>query len=118
MVAQAGTALPVARRVESMRGQVAQLQELLPGWEEQERELHRNDIADLYIATAERYQHSAIFIHPNPGTVEETIRLVDLIREKTGDRYFLTRHGDATFSLPDGNKMVDFSYRIADDRLG
>ena len=86
--------------------------------EEQERELHRNDVADLHIATAERFQHSAIFLHPNPGSVEETIRLVDLIREKTGDRYFLTRHGDATFGLSDGTKMVDFSYRIADDRAG
>jgi uroporphyrinogen decarboxylase len=86
--------------------------------EEQERQLHRNDMADIYIATAERYEHNAIFIHPNPGTVDETMRLVDMIREKTGDRYFIMRHGDATFSLPDGEKMVEFSYRIADDRAG
>ena len=33
--------------------------------EEQERELHRHDMADIYIATAERYGHSAIFIHPS-----------------------------------------------------
>ena len=37
--------------------------------EEKERQLHRDDMADLYIATAERYEHSAIFLHPNPGTV-------------------------------------------------
>ena len=86
--------------------------------EEQERQLHRNDMADIYIATAERYEHDAIFIHPNPGTVDETMRLVDVIREKTGDRYFIMRHGDATFSLPDGEAMVEFSYRIADDRAG
>lgn len=86
--------------------------------EEQERQLHRNDMADIYIAMAERFEHSAIFIHPNPGTVEETFRLVDLIREKTGDRYFIMRHGDATFSLPDGTKMLEFSCRIADDRAG
>ena len=36
--------------------------------EEKERQLHRRDMADLYIATAERYEHSAIFLHPNPGT--------------------------------------------------
>ncbi len=40
--------------------------------EEKERELHRDEMADIYIATAERYDHSAIFIHPNPDTVEET----------------------------------------------
>ncbi|HEY9075739.1 MAG TPA: uroporphyrinogen decarboxylase family protein [Anaerolineaceae bacterium] len=84
--------------------------------EEKEREMHRRDMADLYIATAERYEHSAIFLHPNPDTVEETIRLVDIIREKTGDRYFLMRHGDATYSIPDGTHMADFSYRLADER--
>jgi uroporphyrinogen decarboxylase len=83
--------------------------------EEQERELHRADMADLYIATAERFEHSAIFIHPNPDTVEETIRLVELIRERTGDRYFIMRHGDATFSIPDGEHMPAFCYRLVDE---
>jgi uroporphyrinogen decarboxylase len=86
--------------------------------EEKERQLHRQDMADIYIATAERFGHSAIFIHPNPDSVEETTRFVELIREKTGDRYFIMRHGDATFSLPDGTQMMDFSNRIADDRAG
>lgn len=83
--------------------------------EEKERELHRADMVDIYIATAERYEHSAIFIHPNPDSIEETIRTVDLIRERTGDRYFIMRHGDATFSIPDGNSMVEFVYRLADE---
>jgi uroporphyrinogen decarboxylase len=86
--------------------------------EEKERQLHRADQADIYIATAERYEHNAIFIHPNPESVEETIRLVELIREKSGDRYFIMRHGDATFSIPDGTHMQEFSYRIADDPEG
>ena len=51
--------------------------------EAKERQMHREEMADIYIATAEQYGHSAIFIHPNPEGVEETIRLVDLIREKT-----------------------------------
>lgn len=83
--------------------------------EEKERELHRRDMADIYIAMAERFEHSAIFIHPNPWGVEETCRLVDIIRERTGDRYFLLIHGDATFSLPDGRHMEAFSYRLADE---
>jgi len=83
--------------------------------EEKERELHRRDMADLYIATAERFEHSAIFMHPNPGSVEETCRLVDIIREKTGDRYFLMIHGDATYSIPDGTHMQEFSYRLVDE---
>jgi len=83
--------------------------------EEKERQLHRVDMADLYIHTAERFEHSAIFLHPNPDTEDEIFRLIDLIREKTGDKYFLMKHGDATFSIPDGNSMVEFSYRLADE---
>ena len=83
--------------------------------EEKERELHRNDMADLYIATAERFEHSAIFMHPNPGSVEETLRLIDIIREKTGDKYFLMLHGDATFGIPGGADFEKFAYRIADE---
>jgi len=83
--------------------------------EEKERELHRRDMADIYIATAERFEHSAIFLHPNPWSVEETCRLVDIIRERTGDRYFLLCHGDATFSVPGGKQMEAFSYRLADE---
>jgi uroporphyrinogen decarboxylase len=76
--------------------------------EEKERQLHRQDMADLYIATAERYEHSAIFVHPNPGTFEECARLIEILREKTGDRYFLMKHGDVTFGLPDGEMMMEF----------
>jgi uroporphyrinogen decarboxylase len=82
---------------------------------ERERQLHRNDMANLFIATAERFEHSAIFIHPNPDTEEERFRVVDLIREKTGDRYFLMAHGDATFPIPDGAGITEFCYRLADE---
>lgn len=84
--------------------------------EEKERQLHRNDMADIFIATAERFEHNAIFIHVNPDSVEETLHMVDLIREKSGDRFFLMRHGDATFSVPDGTHMTDFAIRIAEER--
>lgn len=83
--------------------------------EERERQLHREDMANLYIATAERYEHSAILIHPNPARPEEAQRVIDLIREKTGDRYFLMLHGDATFSIPPGTEMAPFCYRLVDE---
>jgi len=82
--------------------------------EEKERELHRRDMADLYLATAERFEHSAIFLHPNPGDDDETLRLIDLVRELSGNRYFLMLHGDATYSVPSGQDMEAFSYRLAD----
>lgn len=83
--------------------------------EERERQLHREDMANLYIQTAERFEHSAIFLHPNPNSVEETLQLIDLVRDKTEGTYFLMIQGDATFSIPDGNSMVEFSYRLADE---
>ncbi len=85
---------------------------------EKERKLHREDIAGLYIDTAEAYGHDAIFVHPNPGTREEIVRLLETIREKSGDKYFLVMHGDATYEIPNGDHMYDFSYRIADDPEG
>jgi uroporphyrinogen decarboxylase len=83
--------------------------------EEKERQLHREDMAAIYIATAEKYEHDAIFLHINPDGVDETLRIVDIIREKTGDRYFLMRHGDATYSMPDGEHMMEFSMRLRDE---
>jgi uroporphyrinogen decarboxylase len=86
--------------------------------QESERRLHREDMADLYIAAAEHYDHSAIFLHLNPHSPEETVRMVELIREKSADKYFLMVHGDATYAIPDGESMLEFSYRIADDPEG
>jgi uroporphyrinogen decarboxylase len=82
--------------------------------EERERQLHREDIADTYIRTAEKYEHSAIFLHPNPSTHDEMIRLIDLVREKTGDTYFLMVDGDATYSIPDGRGMERFACEMVD----
>jgi len=81
---------------------------------EKERNLHRNDMASLYIATAEKFKHSAIFFHPNPNTEEEIFRLIDLVREKSQGKYFLMLHGDATYGIPSGSEMMEFSYKLQD----
>lgn len=73
---------------------------------ETERTLHRRDMADLYIQVAQRYEHNAIFLHPNPATEEEDFRTIDLMREMSGDTYFLMLHGDATYEIPPGDRMV------------
>jgi len=86
--------------------------------EEKERELHRRDMAELYVMTAERYEHSAIFLHPNPGSEDETFRLIDWVRALSGDRYFLMLHGDATYGVPGGDRMIDFAVRMAEDADG
>lgn len=82
---------------------------------EAERQMHRKDMAAIYIDTAEKFGHDAIFLHPNPDSVEETIRLAEIIREISGDKYFLMRHGDATFKIPGGTGMESFIYRLADE---
>ncbi len=83
--------------------------------EEKERQLHRNDIADTQIAWAEKYEHSAIHLSMSVWTGDEIFRLIDLIREKSGDQYFLFMHGDATFGIPNGDNMYDFAVRMVDD---
>ena len=80
-----------------------------------ERELHLQDMADLYLKTAERYQHDAIFVHPNPGQLDDTRRLLEIIREKSGDEYYLMMHGDTTLGIPDGDGMMELSIQMYED---
>ena len=77
-----------------------------------ERELQLRDMADCYILAAERYEHSAIFVHPNPEGIDETSRLLEIIREKTGDTYFIMMHGDSTPSIPGGDSMMEFTTEL------
>ncbi len=83
-----------------------------------EQQLHMEYMADSYIEVAEKYHHSAIFVHPNPGDFENTLRLLSCIREKTGDKYFLMMHGDCTFEIPNGENMLAFSERMYEDEEG
>lgn len=77
-----------------------------------EKALHIDDMAQLYIDTARRYGHSAIFIHPNPGDFDSTQWLLERIREKSGDEYYIMMHGDATWSIPNGENMMDFTVKM------
>jgi len=80
-----------------------------------EKEAHMADMADTYIKIAERYGHSAIFVHPNPGDLNNTVRLLTKIRELSNDEYYICMHGDPTYSIPDGSHMMEFSERLYDD---
>lgn len=83
-----------------------------------ERDLHRRDIADLYVAIARKYEHSAIFFHGpggwGSGADDEHMRTFDHIREMSGQDYFIMIHGDTTHSVPDGNRMMEFVESLAD----
>ena len=78
---------------------------------EAERQLHRRDIADLYVAVARRYDHSAIFFHGPGGWRDgagETLRTLEHIRR-------LSRHG-LLHHDPRGRDVFD-PQRRADDGL-
>ena len=85
---------------------------------ETERRLHRRDIAETYILSAERFEHSAILVHTPVPALAEQADLINEIRRQSGDRYFLMLHGDPTYAMPDGESMLEFSYRMADDLEG
>ncbi len=80
-----------------------------------ERNLHMNEMAQLYLDIAKRYDHSAIFVQPNPGDLESTQWLLELIREKSGDEYYIMMHGDPTWSIPDGDHMMEFSEQMYEE---
>lgn len=85
---------------------------------EKERNLQRKDMAQLYIQTAEKFEHSAIFVHSCTGwgelATDEMLNVIEEIRNLSGDEYFTMIHGDATYAIPDGNSMVEFSMKMAD----
>lgn len=81
----------------------------------QEKKLHISDSADIYIDTAKRYGHSAIFVHPNPGGFENVQWLLETIREKSGDEYYIMMHGDVTHAMPDGENLMDFCVAMAEE---
>jgi uroporphyrinogen decarboxylase len=48
-------------------------------------------------------------------TDDEIIETAKHIHALTGDEYMITTHGDNTYSIPDGDTMLDFAYSLYDD---
>jgi uroporphyrinogen decarboxylase len=80
-----------------------------------EQELHLRDMAEIFILTARRYEHSAIFIHPPLANEVDHLRLIDEIRRQSGDEFFLMMHGDATYAIPNGSEMEAFCVRLVEE---
>ncbi|MDD4889589.1 MAG: uroporphyrinogen decarboxylase family protein [Phycisphaerae bacterium] len=102
-------------------GRVHPLHRALGQWDQMsklERELQIRDMADLYVCQAKRYEQSGLMVHGIANGWSdydgEMIRLLGCIREISGQDYFLCIHGDATYSLPSGEKMMEFVEKIAD----
>jgi len=79
-------------------------------WEDlsdKEREATAEHNARLYLKVARRYNYSIIF-ETFAGTSDHSVAIAKKIREMAGDDYLIVRHGDATYSIPDGNTMEQF----------
>jgi uroporphyrinogen decarboxylase len=82
---------------------------------EQEQTLHRRDVADLHVTVARRNENAGMLYHSPGGWKEDDTRLsIEHVRELSAMDYLITLHGDATYSLPSGNDMMDFVAKIAD----
>lgn len=81
---------------------------------EKERQLSLDDMADCFILAAETYHHDAIFLH-SPVRQNLNRELAQRIRERTGDQYFIMMHNDPTFSIPDGDHMMQFAAQMYDE---
>ncbi len=82
---------------------------------ERERDMHRRDVADLHVAVARQYGHAGMLFHPPGGWSEaDTSLSIEHVRELSGMDYLVTLHGDATYSLPSGEEMMDFIMRLSD----
>lgn len=86
---------------------------MLEGMSEKEREKLIKENAEYMIQVYEALEYSIIPIHYlDRDGIKATARR---IRNLTGNKYMLTTHGDGTFSIPDGESMMDFVYWLADD---
>lgn len=92
---------------------------LYPQWDQMtpvEQQQHRKDVAQLHLDVARRYDHGAIFLrHRIPGGLNETLRVIDLIRELDGDRHALFLGGDTTYGIPGGDKMTEWCTWLYDN---
>ena len=85
-----------------------------------------NKNIDLYIKTAYALDYSAITIHPAPtplytpgekyyGTLEDELYVIRHVYREAGDRILVAAGIDATYPIPEGASMEEFSYRLADE---
>jgi len=84
-----------------------------------ERDLHRRDVADLHVTVARRYEQSAILFH-GPASwgrdpLAETVRTLEHVRALSGMDYFTMVHGDATYGVPSGERMMAFAARMVEE---
>jgi len=101
-------------RVHPSHRHYGQWQQMSP----RERELHLRDMAETYVGFGRKYGHSALHVNAGPGGMESRIRVLELIREISGDEFALLIYCDPTFSIPGGGDMMAFAERLYEDSGG
>jgi len=86
-----------------------------------EKEMQLRDMAEVYIGIARAYDHCAISINatitdiPASDGHESLHRLFEIVRELSGEEYFIIIPGDATYGIPNGDNMMEFSTRMYEE---
>ena len=89
-----------------------------------ERDKRLHQFAEDYVYCYEKLDYSimpapySIGYVSNEGIALELKLLIKIIHNLTKGRRMIGYHADGTFSIPDGNAMYDFAYRLADDPSG
>ena len=81
----------------------------------EEQKLHIQDMAKLYVDTARAYGHSAIFVQSPVRAQDHMQRLLEAIRDISGDEYYLMIHGDPTWAIPTGEEMMEFAAKMYEE---
>lgn len=80
---------------------------------EKEKEFAVKENAEYMVHVYSELGYSIIPIHYlSDEHIMDTAKHINRI---TNNEFLLTVHGDGTFAIPDGDGMLDFVYRIADD---
>ena len=91
-------------------------EEQLKGLSPKETEKAVKENAEYMVHVYSELGYSILPLHYlSEQHMKETARYINRI---TNNEFLLTAHGDGTFAIPDGDGMLDFVYRIADDPDG
>lgn len=82
---------------------------------EEKNERLRSEAA-IYVEIARKFNHSAIFVQATTVRSHDTVkRLLNQVRELSGDEYFIMVHGDPTHGMPDGHNMMEMSVQMYEE---
>lgn len=67
------------------------------------------------IRTAEKYHHNAFLCTPIPVILDDTVRLLEAIRERTGDIYYFNYARRPDLYIPRRQQYEGFSMSLYDE---